>query len=56
MITNFQVRYEVKDGRRDGLQPHVMKLFEEGGWGAAQDKGGLLVHWRSLMIFLLGFQ
>jgi len=36
------------------LQPHVMKLFGEGRWGIAQDKGSLLVGGQGAPIWLAG--
>jgi len=48
------VRYVVKDGKEGQLQPHVMKLFGEGGWGVTQDKGGLLVGGQGAPIWLAG--
>ena len=36
------------------MQPHVMKLFGEGGWGVAHDKGGLLVGGQGALIWLAG--
>ena len=53
-IRKFPLRYVIKDGREGWLQPHVIKLFGEGRWGVAQDKGGLLVGGQGAPIWLAG--